>query len=91
MALEIIAGCVNCWACLPLCPNEAIVEASPHFLIEASLCTECAEAFATPQCAAICPVEGVIVDELGIALNPPGSLGGLIAGAAADASRRAGA
>lgn len=74
MALEIVEGCVNCWACLPLCPNEAIFEASPHFLIDADLCSECVEAFATPQCAAICPVEGVIIDELGVALNPPGSL-----------------
>ncbi|GAB2880675.1 YfhL family 4Fe-4S dicluster ferredoxin [Uliginosibacterium flavum] len=74
MALEIVDGCVNCWACLPLCPNEAIFEASPHFLIDADLCSECVEAFATPQCAAICPVEGVIIDELGVMLNPPGSL-----------------
>lgn len=86
MALEIVEGCVNCWACLPLCPNEAIVEASPHFLIEPSLCSECVEAFATPQCAAICPVEGVIIDELGQALNPPGSLGGRIAGLPAPAA-----
>ncbi|MDP5238022.1 ferredoxin [Uliginosibacterium sp. 31-16] len=86
MALEIVEGCVNCWACLPLCPNEAIVEAHPHFLIEPSLCSECVEAFATPQCAAICPVEGVIIDELGQALNPPGSLGGIIAGLPAPAA-----
>jgi len=77
MALEIAEGCVNCWACLPLCPNEAIIEARPYFQIDANLCTECVEAFATPQCAAICPVEGVIINELGDALNPPGSLTGI--------------
>ena len=77
MSLEIIESCVNCWACLSLCPNEAIVESSPHFVIEAALCSECAEAFATPQCAAICPVEGAILDELGVPLNPPGSLTGI--------------
>jgi len=77
MALEIIEGCVNCWACLPLCPNEAIIQAAPHFLIEAERCSECAEAFDTPQCAAICPVEGVIINAAGEALNPPGSLTGI--------------
>jgi len=80
MALEIIEGCVNCWACLPLCPNQAIKEAQPHFVIDADLCSECVEAYATPQCAAICPVEGVIIDELGNALNPEGSLTGILPG-----------
>ncbi len=87
MALEIVEGCVNCWACLPLCPNDAIIEASPHFLIEAERCTECVEAYTTPQCAAICPVEGVIIDELGTPLNPPGSLLGLLTAQAAPALR----
>ncbi|MDO6388054.1 MULTISPECIES: 4Fe-4S dicluster domain-containing protein [Uliginosibacterium] len=88
MALEIVEGCVNCWACLPVCPNEAILEASPHFLIDGALCTECVEAYATPQCAAICPVEGVILDELGVALNPPGSLTACIAALAAPEIRK---
>ncbi|MBS1208234.1 MAG: 4Fe-4S ferredoxin iron-sulfur binding domain protein [Proteobacteria bacterium] len=87
MALEIVEGCVNCWACLPLCPNEAIIEATPHFLIAPELCTECVEAFATPQCAAICPVEGVILNELGEALNPPGSLTGIGASASVSVFR----
>lgn len=30
MALEIIETCVNCWACLPLCPSKAIVPPSPR-------------------------------------------------------------
>ncbi len=77
MALEIIETCVNCWACAPLCPSQAIVEARPHFLIDADKCTECLADFATPQCAAICPIEGAIVDELNVALNPPGSLTGI--------------
>ena len=42
MALEIIETCVNCWACEPLCPNTAIYEARPHFLIDPMKCTECA-------------------------------------------------
>lgn len=81
MALEIIESCVNCWACEPLCPSKAIVAAappqSPHFTIDADQCTECVGDFATAQCAAICPVEGAIVNELNEALNPPGSLTGI--------------
>ena len=77
MALKIIDGCVNCWACEPLCPSQAIYAAKPHFLVDAGKCSECLGDFADPQCASICPVEGAIVNELGEALNPPGSLTGI--------------
>ena len=81
MALEIIESCVNCWACPPLCPNQAIHEGAPplfpHFLIDADKCTECVGDFADAQCVAICPIEGAILDELGVPLNPPGSLTGI--------------
>jgi ferredoxin len=77
MALQINELCVNCWACEPLCPNQAIYEAQPHFLIDPMKCTECAGDFDDPQCAAICPIECCIVDDLGDPLNPPGSLTGI--------------
>ena len=77
MALKIIESCVNCWACVPLCSNSAIYEAKPHFLVDAGKCSECLGEFAEPQCAAICPIEGAIVDELNVPLNPPGSLTGI--------------
>ena len=77
MSLEIIESCVNCWACAPLCPNKAIYEAAPQFLIDADKCTECVGDFVDAQCVAICPIEGAILDELGVALNPPGSLTGI--------------
>lgn len=77
MAYQIIDGCVNCHACLPLCPSQAIHEARPHFLIDAALCSECDGHFADPQCASICPVEGVILDGAGQPVNPPGSLTGI--------------
>ena len=64
MALEIIESCVNCWACVPLCPNKAIYEAAPHFLIDADKCTECTGDFAEAQCVAVCPIEGAILDEI---------------------------
>lgn len=77
MALAITESCINCWACLPVCPNQAIHAADPVFAIRAEACTECAAEYPEAQCAAICPVEGAIVDELGIALNPLGSLTGI--------------
>jgi len=77
MAFKIVEGCVNCWACESLCPSQAIYEARPHFRIEAKRCTECEGDYSDPQCASICPIEGVILDGTGLAVNPPGSLTGI--------------
>lgn len=77
MAYQIIATCVNCWACEPLCPSQAIYEAKPHFLIDAKKCSECEGDYAAPQCVNICPIEGAILDSLGNPANPPGSLTGI--------------
>ncbi len=77
MAFEIVESCVNCYACEPLCPNQAIYAASPHFLIAADKCTECVGDFEEAQCVGICPIEAAILDELGRPLNPPGSLTGI--------------
>lgn len=77
MAYTIVEGCVNCWACEPLCPSQAIYSAKPHFLIDAKKCTECEGEYLEPQCAAICPIEEVILNHVGQAVNPPGSLTGI--------------
>lgn len=77
MALKIIESCVNCFACEPLCPSKAIYEAAPYFLIDPKKCTECVGDFDVPQCAAICPIEGAILDSLNVPINPPGSLTGI--------------
>jgi ferredoxin len=91
MAFQIVATCVNCWACEPLCPSKAIHDARPHFLIDARKCTECEGDYADPQCASICPIEGAILNGRGEALSPPGSLTGIPPGrmAAAMAEIRA--
>jgi integrase len=73
MALQITQSCVNCWACVDVCPNDAIYQDTPHFLIDDGKCTECLGDHSVPQCAAICPIEMAIVNELGEFLNPPGS------------------
>jgi ferredoxin len=84
MAYEIIESCVNCWACEPLCPSQAIFlpsggagSARPHFLIDAKKCTECEGDHADAQCVSICPIEGAILNAFGEAANPPGSLTGI--------------
>jgi len=81
MALSIIESCVNCYACEPLCPSQAISlstsSAGQHFLIDGNKCTECDGDYADPQCAAICPIEGAILNAAGEAINPSGSLTGI--------------
>lgn len=77
MALSIEAACVNCFACMEVCPSEAIYEAKPHFVIDEKKCTECEGDFAEPQCASICPIEEAILAADGTPLNPLGSLTGI--------------
>jgi ferredoxin len=77
MSLSIIESCVSCFACEPVCPNDAIYEATPHFLVDSKKCTECEGDYADPQCAAICPIEGAILNASGEACNPAGSLTGI--------------
>lgn len=81
MAFEIIESCVNCYACEPLCPNDAIYQARAgvhsHFMINPDKCTECIGDFMDAQCASICPIEGAILDDLGNEVNPIGSLTGI--------------
>lgn len=77
MAFRIVASCTNCWACLPLCPQQAIYASKPYFQIDPARCTECEGDYTDPQCSSICPVEGAILDAAGQPLNPLGSLTGL--------------
>ena len=77
MALQIVAACVNCFACLEVCPSGAILEAKPHFLIDVNKCSECEGDYAEAQCASICPIEMAILDAAGVPLNPLGSLTGI--------------
>lgn len=77
MAVEIVDLCVSCWACVDVCPSEAIAQGGKHMQVNAKKCTECEGDFADPQCASICPIENCIVDATGLAFNPPGSLTGI--------------
>ncbi len=56
MALLINDECINCGACEPECPREAIFEGDELYEIDGSKCTECEEE-GNPQCIEVCPVD----------------------------------
>ena len=57
MAYMITDECIACDACLPECPNDAISEGDPIYVINPDLCTECEGFHDEPQCVAVCPVD----------------------------------
>ena len=62
MATMITEECINCGACAPECPNEAIFEGEDIYVIDPGLCTECVGHFDEEQCAAVCPVDCCVPD-----------------------------
>lgn len=62
MALIINDECISCDACVAECPNEAISEGDPIYVINPDLCTECVGFFDEPQCVNVCPVDAIVPD-----------------------------
>ena len=62
MALMITEECTSCAACVEDCPNEAISEGDPVYVVDPEKCTECAGFFDEPQCIAVCPIECIVPD-----------------------------
>jgi ferredoxin len=62
VAYKINEDCVACGACQPECPNEAISEGDPIYIIDPGRCTECVGFYDDPQCHAVCPVEAPVPD-----------------------------
>ena len=62
MATYITDECINCGACEPECPNDAISEGDDIYLIDADLCTECVGFHDHEACQAVCPVECCLPD-----------------------------
>lgn len=62
MAYMITEECINCAACEPECPNEAISVGDEIYEINPDLCTECVGHFDESQCAAVCPVDCCVPD-----------------------------
>ncbi|MCL4113005.1 UNVERIFIED_CONTAM: hypothetical protein GTU68_043927 [Idotea baltica] len=62
MAIMITDECINCGACEPECPNNAIYEGGVEWAIADDKCTECVGFHEEPQCAAVCPVDCCVPD-----------------------------
>jgi hypothetical protein len=62
MATMITNECINCGACEPECPNNAISQGDPVFVIDPILCTECVGFHDYEACAAVCPVDCCVTD-----------------------------
>jgi len=62
MATYITDACINCGACVPECPNEAIAEGGDIYVIDAERCTECVGFHEKEACQAVCPVECCLPD-----------------------------
>ena len=62
MALMINEECIACDACVDECPNAAISEGDPIYVIDSNRCTECVGFYDEPQCVNVCPVEAIVPD-----------------------------
>jgi hypothetical protein len=62
MATMITSECINCGACEPECPNNAITQGEEIYVIDPLLCTECVGFHGYEACAAVCPVDCCVTD-----------------------------
>jgi ferredoxin len=62
MSTTITEECINCGACEPECPNQAISQGEEIFVIDPKLCTECVGFHDEEACAAVCPVDCCVPD-----------------------------
>lgn len=62
MATTITVDCINCGACEPDCPNDAISQGDEIYEIDPDLCSECVGYFDHEACQAVCPVKCCLPD-----------------------------
>jgi ferredoxin len=77
MSFKISEECINCGACQPECPNEAIVAggedyelngktaaalSQDFYYIVPEKCTECVGFYDEPMCASVCPTDACVKD-----------------------------
>ena len=56
MAHKINDSCVNCGACVPDCPMDAIIENDGQYSIDAAKCTDCG------ACVGSCPTDAITAE-----------------------------
>jgi len=54
MAYKINDACINCGACEPECPTEAITAGDSVYVVDADKCIDCG------ACANVCPVDAPV-------------------------------
>ena len=62
MSLIITDECIACDACREECPNDAIEEGDPIYMIDQDRCTECVGHYEEPACIEVCPVDCITTD-----------------------------
>jgi ferredoxin len=62
MAFMITEECINCGACEPDCPNQAISAGDELYIIDPNRCTECVGHYEKSKCAEVCPVDCCVAD-----------------------------
>ncbi|ROL60950.1 YfhL family 4Fe-4S dicluster ferredoxin [Bacteroidetes/Chlorobi group bacterium ChocPot_Mid] len=60
MAHSINEECINCAACEPECPVEAISQGDEYYVIDPNKCVDCEGHFDEPQCVSVCPIDDCI-------------------------------
>ncbi len=63
MPTMITDECVNCGACLSICPNDGISRGEYKVELDATLCTECVGSSSSEQCAVVCPIDDVCIPD----------------------------
>lgn len=53
MSYTISEKCTKCGSCVPVCPQEAITEGDPRYVIDADKCVDCG------LCADECPAQAI--------------------------------
>ena len=62
MAMTITEECIACGVCEPECPQGAISESDPVYVIDPEKCNEC-EGLDENQCVSVCPVDCIVPRE----------------------------
>ena len=62
MPLRINDSCINCDACVSVCPSQGISEGDVRYVIDQDACSECVGFFSQPQCADVCPMDSCVLN-----------------------------
>ena len=79
MSLKITDECINCGACQPECPNEAVYAggedyevngksvpalSQDFYYVAPEKCTECVVFHDEPMCTSVCPTDACVKDKV---------------------------